>query len=173
MGFGNALPPKPLLNYCYVGCLRSLGSINNIKFYGLSLYESLVTVHLQCAEMAEHVNSIFACNETIALCGVEPFNCTFSHGASPFLKKYLLNNPCGCLTYTKSFFLLIQKVAIYVKSPLGFTLSLYGISNRQFLPFHKFTERNHIHLQLFRCIFWCHSLIVHCFLPQSVRFAVP
>lgn len=83
------------------------------------------------------------------------------------------NNPCGCLTYTKSFFLLIQKVAIYVKSPLGFTLSLYGISNRQFLPFHKFTERNHIHLQLFCCIFWCYSLTVHCFLPHFVRFAVP
>ena len=64
------------------------------------------------------------------------------------------------------------RISLNTTYPNGYT-AVYGISNRQFLPFHKFTERNHIHLQLFCCIFWCYSLTVHCFLPRFVRFAVP
>ena len=62
----------------YVESLRTFGSADEFKVYGLTFRESFETVSLDCAVMNENISVCgFRLHEAEAFCVVEPFNGAF------------------------------------------------------------------------------------------------
>ena len=73
------------LRYNYnVGSLRSTVSFCDIEGNGLAFLQSLVAVSYDTGEMYEYVLSVLRVgDEAVALCCVEPLNCTLVHKMPP------------------------------------------------------------------------------------------
>ena len=70
-----------------VGGLQPLGTADNLEFNGLTLVEGAVAVRLDGGEVDENVLASLALDETKALAGVEPLDCTlFFHRCFLFKK---------------------------------------------------------------------------------------
>jgi hypothetical protein len=66
-----------------VGSLQALGAADNLEFNGLALVERAIAVRLDGGEMDENVLASLALDETKALAGVKPLDCTlFFHKCS-------------------------------------------------------------------------------------------
>jgi hypothetical protein len=66
--------------------LRTLVALDHVKLNCVSLFEGLVAVELDCAEVDEDVRTTFTCKESVSLRVVEPtyLTCVLSHVRSPF-----------------------------------------------------------------------------------------
>lgn len=49
---------------CYVSCLWTFGTLNNVKRYTLSFFKGLISISLNCAEVYKHIFSAFNFDET-------------------------------------------------------------------------------------------------------------
>ena len=66
------VPSFRLLNYSYIGSLRSLFTLRYLILYILTLFKSLKSFHVQTGEMYEYILSVLSCNKAIAFLIVKP-----------------------------------------------------------------------------------------------------
>lgn len=62
-----------------VHCLRSLVSLRNLKFHGLTFVKSLKTVTLDSCIVDKDISATFFLNETITLRIIEPLDLSSCH----------------------------------------------------------------------------------------------
>jgi len=73
-----------------VGSLQALRALDDLEFNGLPLVEGAIAVSLYGGEMDENVLAALTLDETKALAGVEPLDCTlFFHRCFLFKKVRL------------------------------------------------------------------------------------
>lgn len=73
-----------LFLYHVAGLQLTVLTGSNIENNGSAFIKSFEAVHLDLREMNEKIFAILLGDEAVALVGVEPFNCTFSHANSSF-----------------------------------------------------------------------------------------
>src|SRR5215471_875901 len=59
-----------------VACLQTLGALLDIELDALAFLQVLETLALNGREVDEDIIAAFASNESIALCSIEPLDCT-------------------------------------------------------------------------------------------------
>jgi len=75
-----------------VGGLQPLGTADNLEFNGLTLIERAIAVRHDSGEVDENVLTSLALDETKALAGVEPLDCTLFFHRCFLFKKIKLSD---------------------------------------------------------------------------------
>ena len=71
-------PGAPRLTWSgYVGSLRTLGALGDLKLDWIALLQTLVSFRGDGAVMDEDIGSSVPSDKSVALCVVKPLNCTF------------------------------------------------------------------------------------------------
>ena len=56
--------------------LGTFGSLNDIEFHLVAFFEALIPLELNGAVMNEDIGAVFASEEPVPFCVVEPLNCS-------------------------------------------------------------------------------------------------